>query len=67
MVYIPDPIELMERRMDAQMDLIDKDGTYPCCICGRRYLVEEMHSISVDPSSSLECGMPGCKKVIGVK
>ena len=67
-MYIPDPVELMENRMEAQIDLIDKDGTYPCVVCGRRYPYEDMHPISVDPSASLECGMPDChKRIRGVE
>ncbi len=58
---IPDPIERMESRMERQMDLVDSNGTYPCCVCGRRYPCEDMHTISVDPSSPLICGLPGCK------
>lgn len=61
MTYIPDPIELMESRMERQIDLIDRDGKYPCVVCGRRFLVEDMHPISADPSSSLECGLNDCK------
>ena len=64
MCYIPDPIEILERQLDAQYDLVDKNGTYPCCVCGRRFPIEEMHSISAHPASSLECGLKDCERKI---
>ncbi len=53
---IPDPVELMERAMEQQIDQIDKDGKYPCAACGTPYPVEEMHPASSHPAASLLCG-----------
>jgi len=62
-MYIPDPIELMESKIDRQIDLIDKNNTYPCVVCGRRFPVEDMEPISSHPASSLECGKPDCESL----
>lgn len=59
-MYIPDPIERMENAIERQVDLIDKDNTYPCCHCGKRFDVDTMHPISADPSAPLECGNKDC-------
>ena len=37
---IPDPIELMESRIDQQIALVDSDWTYPCAECGVRYSLD---------------------------
>lgn len=63
MDYIPDPLELMDLRIERQIDLIDENGKYPCFYCGRKFEVDEMISISVDPSSPLGCGMSDCTKL----
>lgn len=55
MIYIPDPLEILERQQEAQMDLIDKDGTYPCSGCGQRHPVDLMFSVSDHPASPLMC------------
>jgi len=60
MCYIPDPIELMDMQMDRQIDLIDRDGTYPCVVCKRRFKVEDMFPISAHPAASLECRKEDC-------
>lgn len=57
---IPDPVELMESRMERQIDLVDAQGTYPCCRCGRRFDIDTMNCVSPDPSSPLECGRDDC-------
>ena len=64
MCYIPDPVEILERRIELQIDLVDKNGTYPCCKCGRRFPVDEMYLTSIDPSSSLECGLDDCNEIV---
>ena len=60
-MYIPDPLEIIDMQIEAQIDLIDKDGTYPCVICKRRFPYEDMQPISSHPAASLECGLSDCK------
>lgn len=62
MCYIPDPSELLGMAEEAQWDLVDKDGTYPCVYCGRRFNLDDMHPISEHPASPLECGLEDCKE-----
>lgn len=62
MCYIPDPTEILERQIDRQIDLVDENDTYPCCVCGRRFHIDEMHFISAHPASPLECGLKDCEK-----
>jgi hypothetical protein len=59
-VHIPDPVELMEARMDREIARVDAAGTYPCVYCGRRFDLETMHPISADPSAPGECGRADC-------
>lgn len=60
-MYIPDPVELMEGRIEREMDKIDADGTYPCAgDCEKRYPVDEMICVSVVGDGPLVCGLPGC-------
>ena len=59
-MYISDPGEILENQIERQMDLVDENNTYPCCKCGRKFHVDDMHSISSDPSSPLECGLNDC-------
>ena len=61
-MYIPDPSELMEASMERQIDMVDENNTYPCCICGRRFDVDEMIPINENPDSPLECGKEDCDK-----
>lgn len=63
MCYIPDPLELLESAIERQCDLVDKNGTYPCVYCGRRFLGEDMFPISAHPAASLECGLSDCTKI----
>ena len=63
MYYIPDPIEILEGQIEGQMDLVDENNTYPCCKCGRRFDVFDMHPINAHPASSLECGLIDCTKI----
>ena len=62
MYYIPDPMEIMDRQMERQMDLVDKNGTYPCIVCGRRFDSNTMFPISRHPCASLECGREDCEQ-----
>lgn len=64
-MYIPDPVELMERAMDEQCALVDSDNKYSCVKCGRKFNTEEMIPISDHPASALECGKPECKEKCG--
>jgi len=67
MVYIPDPMELLERAEERQMELIDENGTYPCICCGRRFNPDTMVAISAHPAASLECGRPDCAEQVEPK
>lgn len=57
---IPDPVELMEARIEREMERVDADGTYPCAYCERRFPVESMQPISADPGSPLGCARDDC-------
>ena len=46
---IPDPIELMESRIDAQMGLVDANDTYPCVECGVRKPLETTDWLCLSP------------------
>ena len=52
---IPDPIELIDARIEKQIDSIDTRGEYPCCYCGVRYPIDEMVPASADPSAAPMC------------
>ena len=54
-MYIPDPIERMEARIESQIDLVDADGNYPCCYCGKRVPVGELIAISTSPDAPGMC------------
>ncbi len=54
-MYIPDPIERMESRIESQTDLVDSDGNYPCCYCGKKTPVENLITISPRPDASGMC------------
>ena len=54
-MYILDPIELLEASMERQIDLIDKDDNYPCCLCGKKENVFEMMPYTAAPNSPLIC------------
>ena len=59
-MHIPDPVEMMEARMDREIARVDSDGTYPCVYCGRRFDLDTMQQISADPSSPAECARADC-------
>ena len=46
---IPDPIELMELRIEQQCELVDSDLTYPCVECGARYSLENHDWVCMSP------------------
>ena len=52
---IPDPTEILDMQIDAQIGLIDENGKYPCCYCGARHDPENMFLISANPASPLMC------------
>ena len=60
-MYIPDPTELMDMRMEDEFDKVDENNTYPCCRCGRRFDIDDMWPVSGSPDSPLECGRPDCE------
>ena len=64
MCYIPDPVEILERQIESQMDLVDGNNTYPCVYCKRRFDLDDMHPISGHPASPLQCMEEDCKKQI---
>lgn len=52
---IPDPIELMESRIEAEIDKVDADGTYLCTGCDTRFPVDEMVCMSPMGDGPLAC------------
>jgi len=52
---IPDPVERIDAAIERQMDLIDKDGNYPCYHCERREKPEDMFPVSSHPAAPLVC------------
>jgi hypothetical protein len=60
-MHIPDPVELMESRMDREMAKVDDANTYPCIHCERRFVIDTMQQVSADPGSPLECGRDDCE------
>jgi len=54
-MHIPDPVEVLEAQMEAQADLIDSNGEYPCARCGVRFPVEDMFPASEHPATPLLC------------
>lgn len=56
MIYIPDPIEILDGQIEEQINLIDSDGNYPCAQCGVLLPVGDMFPASGHPASSLLCG-----------
>lgn len=54
-MYIPDPIEILERQIEDQIDLVDSEGLYPCADCGKKYPVDDMVAATDSPSSPLIC------------
>lgn len=61
-MYIPDPTEILNSNIEAQCDLVDENNTYPCCYCGKRYHIDDMHPISGRPDSPLACFQSDCKE-----
>lgn len=60
-MYIPDPVEMMESRIESQIDLIDADGNYPCPCCGKKVPVEDLVPFSSNPDATgmcLDCACP---------
>lgn len=53
---IPDPLELLERRIEREMDKVDAEGTYPCARCKQRTPLETMGPVNGSPDSPLICG-----------
>ncbi len=66
-MYIPDPTEIANTLIERQVDLVDEDMTYPCCICGRRFHIDDMFPVNGTPWSPLECGKEDCKDNIKPK
>ena len=59
-MHIPDPVELMEARMDREMAKVDVANTYPCVHCERRFAIDSMQAVSAAPDAPLECGRDDC-------
>ena len=57
---IPDPIELMDGRIESQMDLIDSEDTYPCCICDERKPFSTTDWVCVSPMGDGPLACPEC-------
>ncbi len=62
MSSIPDPIELMEMRIEHECDMVDAKGMYPCCKCGTRYSLEHhdwicMLPVGDGPLMCTDCSM----------
>lgn len=60
-MHIPDPVELMESRMEREMDKVDAANTYPCVHCERRFDLDTMQAVSAAPDAPLECGRDDCE------
>ena len=54
-MYIPDPIEILQGQIEEQIDLIDENDMYPCCKCGRKFIVWDMMPVSSHPAAALIC------------
>ena len=46
MTYIKDPIELMQDRIEREIDKVDADGNYPCAECGDKVPVDTLTCMS---------------------
>jgi hypothetical protein len=53
---IPDPVELMDARVAAQIDAVTPDGKTSCAACGELTPLEEMHPGGPRPDSAPICG-----------
>ena len=53
--HIPDPIELMESRIECEIDKVTSDGKYPCANCGDLFDVEEGICVSPMGDGPLVC------------
>lgn len=58
-----DPIELLEMRIDREMEKVDSNGSYPCANCGTREPLETMAPLNSSPSAPLICG--ACEVLYG--
>lgn len=54
-MYIPDPVELMEARIDREIVKVTPDGNYPCANCGELIKVEEGICVSPMGDGPLVC------------
>ena len=52
---IPDPLELMEVRIEAEIDKVDADGKYLCTGCDTKFPVDEMVCMSPTGDGPLAC------------
>jgi len=54
-MYIPDPVEQMNARIERQINLVDADGNYPCYYCGAKVPVDDLITLSPDPDAPGMC------------
>ncbi len=54
--YLPDPVEIMEQRIERECDKIDADGLYPCAGCKKPTELDELFSVSPNPDAPAVCG-----------
>lgn len=45
-MYIPDPIELMDMRIEREIDKIDLDGKYQCSYCSTMIELDDVICLS---------------------
>jgi len=48
-------LHLLDLQVEAQMDLIDENGDYPCCYCETRHNPDHMIPVSGNPATPLMC------------
>ena len=58
-MYIPDPIEILQSRIENMIDQLDDlSNTYPCAVCEERKDISTMMTLTPAPDSPVAC--PEC-------
>ena len=55
---IPDPIEIMNSRIDDMASMVDAEGKYPCPSCGKMFQIEDGFPCDMRPDTDVVC--PEC-------
>jgi len=61
-MHIPDLPERLEVSMERQMDLVDKNGQYPCFYCQKKVDLDSVVPITGSPDSPCMC--ESCAEII---